>query len=222
MTHKPAALRILTLEEVRAALRRTPLPGAIAHARMAPPGRPALIPSGLPPEQQAAVLLLLYPREGQLHFVLTRRAAGLSHHGGQIALPGGRFEARDGSLARTALREGEEELGADLSAAELLGALSPLYVPSSRFVVHPFVASLHAAPTFAPPANEVTAICHVPLGALLEPTARTHVRRWLEHEDSWVEVPAWRFDTWEVWGATAMLLSEFAALLEETCKIETR
>ncbi len=211
----------ITLEDVKRALRQ-PLPGAAAQARMAPPGRPLPIPPGLPSEQRAGVLVLLFPQDAQLHFVLTRRADRLSRHGGQVALPGGRFERRDGTLARTALREAAEELGIDLSAAELLGALSPLYVPPSQFAMHPFVAALRETPTFTPQPGEVADTLAVPLAALLDPATRVRVRRQLETRDDWTEVPAWCFAGWEVWGATAMLLSEFAAVLEEVCKIKAR
>jgi len=215
-------LKRLTLEDARRAMQQ-PRPGMSAHALMAPPGRPVPIPPDLPPERRAAVLLLLYPHGDQVHFVLTRRAENLERHAGQISLPGGRYEASDGDLWRTALRESEEELGANLGAAEALGALTPLYVSPSRLAAHPFVAALDSPPLLAPRVGEVAEAREVPLGWLLEAERRVRVRRPLDRDgELWAEVPAWRFGGWEVWGATAMLLSEFAVMLDEACTITDR
>ena len=80
----------------------------------------------------AAVLVLLCPGEESWHIPLTLRPTSLPDHGGQICLPGGAIES--GETAReAAIREFHEELGADGLPIEILGRLSPIYVPASNF-----------------------------------------------------------------------------------------
>lgn len=202
-----------TVDELRAALAR-PKPGEKAHLRMAP--RPRSRREDFPctdPPRQSAVLLLLYPGDEGLGLVLTRRADTLTHHRGQISLPGGAWEPQDPGLAHTALRETEEELGVALSEAEVLGALTSLYTAPSNYVIHPYVALVPRRPPFAPCYAEVAELLEVPLSLLLN--------KELQRTETWsirqreVEVPFFHLYGHKVWGATAMILSEFAAILEE-------
>jgi len=68
---------------------------------------------------------------------------------GQMAFPGGHREGSE-ELVETAKRETLEEIGVDLSAARLLGALPPLRLPSRlnlpQMVIHPFGFELGALP----------------------------------------------------------------------------
>src|SRR5437588_599748 len=88
--------------------------------------------AGHAPEQPAprigAVLILGYPRDGEPHLVLTERSKTLSSHAGQISLPGGSRDPQDESLAATALRETEEELGVPARDVHLYGRLGDVYV----------------------------------------------------------------------------------------------
>src|SRR5262249_482862 len=88
--------------------------------------------------RSASVIVLLYPREDAWHVPLVLRPTHLKHHQGQVALPGGACEPGE-TLDRTALRELEEELGADSSEVQILGSLVPFFVPVSRFLVHSWV-----------------------------------------------------------------------------------
>lgn len=202
----------LTLDVVRSAMSQ-PLPGWPAQARMAPPGRAEIVaPENAP--RQAGVLLLLYPHRQALYFVLTRRTDRLEHHGGQIALPGGRHEPGDADFAATALRETREELGIALDRIELLGRLTPLYVPPSNFVVHPIVAYAPVRPDFHPNPDEVAEVIEVPLDDLLDPArCSAEPRPILGLGDASKMTPHYCFGQHKVWGATAMVLSEFEALL---------
>lgn len=205
------APRTLTLEDIRRAMQR-PRPGLAAQATMAPSSRPFHPPEGLPPPRQAGVLLLLYPFQDELHLVLTLRPSNLNHHPGQVSLPGGGREEGDRSLEETALREAEEELGISLRDAEVLGPLTPLYVPPSHNLVHPFVAYIPYRPLFQPDPVEVAEVVEVPLSTLLDPGIR-RMERW-ERDGLEMVIPYYAVGPHKVWGATAIILAEFLAMLE--------
>jgi 8-oxo-dGTP pyrophosphatase MutT (NUDIX family) len=203
MRHSPA------IDKVRAAL-DGPLPGLQAQITMAPRPRSLHSNAGAAP-RQAGVLLLLYPVEDVLHLVLTLRASALLHHSGQVSLPGGGWEEGDGSLQDTALREAWEEVGSNCDRWEMLGPLTPLYIPPSNNCVHPFVAHAPERPAFEPDHTEVAELLEVPLDRLVDPAARRE-EEWVRQGQP-VQVPFYLLDGHKVWGATAMILAEFAALL---------
>jgi 8-oxo-dGTP pyrophosphatase MutT (NUDIX family) len=205
----------LTLDLVRRALQQ-PLPGLPAQLRMAPPGRPNVRPPNSALPRDAGVLLLLYPANGALHFVLTRRTDRLDHHGGQISLPGGRHEPGDADFAATALREAYEELGIVLDGADVLGQLTALYVPPSHFLVHPTVGYLPMRPLLQPNEDEVAEVIETSLAVLLDPDVREEEPRALVSQGGRVvSTPYYRIGRHKVWGATAMVLSEFETLLRD-------
>lgn len=188
-----------------------PLPGLDAQSSMAPRPRRGWdsqrLPDGLRP---AAALLLLYPRDGVAHLVLTVRASDLPQHAGQVSLPGGRVEAGE-SLAQAALREAWEEVGVEPEAVTILGALTPLHIPVSGFLLHPMVGATADAPIFTPHVREVAQVAEVSLADLASPATRalTHWR----YEGRDYEVPYFDVQGLQVWGATAMVLGEFLAVL---------
>jgi 8-oxo-dGTP pyrophosphatase MutT (NUDIX family) len=157
------------------------------------------------------VLLLLYPHEGEWHLPLTLRPSHLAAHAGQVSLPGGAVEPGETS-AQTALREFHEELGEDNTPIDLLGALSPLFVRASNYLVVPWVAAADARPRFVPDPAEVEELLEVPLAHLLDPAQfGSHPR---EHEGQTYAAPHFRFEPHRIWGATCMILGEFVTILE--------
>lgn len=155
-----------------------------------------------------AVLVLLYWRDQEIYLVLTKRQADLNSHGGQISFPGGRQEASE-SLLTTALRETEEEVGIPITAVHSLGQLTTIYIPPSGFLVHPFVGWYEngGTPQFIPCEDEVAQIIEVPLATLLDP--KTAVSEPWDFKGHKVMVPYYAIQGHKVWGATAIMLSEF-------------
>jgi 8-oxo-dGTP pyrophosphatase MutT (NUDIX family) len=207
---------ILSVSDIRHLLTR-PLPGAEAQMRMAPQRRVggALDTTDPAARRQGGVLILLFPRSEHMHFVLTRRTDQVAHHKGQISLPGGTRQDNE-RLAYTALRETGEELGIPTADVEIVGRLSPLFVPTSDYCVHPFVGYLAGAPTFRPNPVEVAEVLEVSLASLLDPAARK-VEYWqYPGSEDRRRVPFFSFQGWVVWGATAMILSEMVTVMDIT------
>jgi 8-oxo-dGTP pyrophosphatase MutT (NUDIX family) len=188
------------------------LPGPPAQLRMAPSPRLGHRSYAEVEDSclEAGVLILLYPKGGETFLALIRRAGQGLHHRDQIGLPGGRLEAEE-DFIRAALRETQEELGVDPAGLRVLGALTPLYIPPSNFCAHPVVAAASATPIFYPDPREVAEVLEVPLGQLADP-AGTRREIWLAGDRS-LEVPFYAFGHHKIWGATAMILSEFMELL---------
>jgi len=200
----------LTVEDIRLALTR-PLPGVTAQVRLAPPYRLEQLYQAPPADARpAGVLIAVYPRDGALHFLLTRRTDDVDKHKGQISLPGGKQEDGE-SLLDTALRETREEVGVTIDAAAVLGMLSPVYIPPTGFLITPYVAAVPDRPRFAVMHREVAELIEVPLAALFDPTIVRREMWMLRGVD--VEVPFFQIGPHKVWGATAMVLSEFAAAI---------
>ena len=118
----------------------------------------------------------------------------------------------DAGHGATALREANEEIAVDPAAVRYIGALSPLLIPASNFNVHPFVGYIDEAPAFRPDPTEVAELIQLPLRGILEPSVKAHETWTLRGRQ--VEVSFYRYQQHVVWGATAMILSEFEALLE--------
>jgi 8-oxo-dGTP pyrophosphatase MutT (NUDIX family) len=198
------------IQRLDAALRR-PLPGFTAQLRMAPHPRPGWYPGEIPEGlREGAGLVVLFPVGDDLHTVLTVRHDDLPQHAGQVSFPGGAREP-DEALTDAALREGEEEVGLSPLALRVLGALSPLHIPASGFVLHPVVAHAEQHPSLHPADGEVERILEVPIRELRDP-ARIRVERRLL-EDRHYDVPFFDVDGEKVWGATAMVLAELLWLL---------
>jgi len=191
-----------------------PLPGVDAHRRMMPtPPRAKWTPGAIPDTARpAAALALLYPIDGRLVVPLTVRRRDLPHHPGQISLPGGRVDAGE-SLEAAALREAREEIGLDPHAVHVAGSLSPFFVFVSNFVIHPFVAIAGRRPAFHIEAREVEALIEVPLADLADSSRIKWGTR--TREGYLVDYPYIELDGRQLWGATAMILSELVAVLGE-------
>lgn len=172
------------------------------------PVRPFEPPEGVV-ARQGAVLILLYPDGDDLRLPLTVRSDRLPNHRGEVSLPGGATDPGDDGPAMTALRECYEELGVPPDSVETLGALSPIYIPPSNFRITPIAGLRAAAPQFTLSQDEVSAVISVTLRELLDPALVT-IEQWTLRGRE-VRVPFFAIDGYKVWGATALILSEFVA-----------
>lgn len=188
-------------------------PGASAQLIMAPKPRPGQVPfaEGDRTSAKAAVLILLYPRDGEVAFVLVRRTQTVMHHRDQIGLPGGQVE-RGETPEETALRETREELGVSPDIVRVLGRLTPLYIQVSNFSVTPVVGVAAETPAFVPDPIETAEVIEMPLEHLLD-AANVRMEDWVIR-DLPVVVPFYSFGRHKVWGATAMILAEFVEVLK--------
>ena len=192
-----------------------PLPGLEGQLRMAPNPRlgwdPLRFPDGA---RDGAALLLLYPHDDTLQFPLTVRGSGLRKHTGQVSLPGGGVDPGE-SFEDAALREAEEEIGVDRRTIELIGRLTPLHIPASGYLLHPVIGVTSMRPAFQRAEWEVARIIEAPVSLLRDPrTVKREMRtRSVNGQTIDVDVPFYDIDGEKVWGATAMVLAEFCAIL---------
>jgi len=202
----------LTLDTIRAALAMPPL-GDRSDFDLDPEFRAQQMPGV--GQRPAAVLCGLVERHGALHVVLTKRAAHLNQHAGQVAFPGGKVDPLDPSALATALREAEEEIGLAAAAVEVLGALDQ-YQTSTGFRVTPFVARIDPDWRPVPDPNEVEEVFEPPLDFLMDPANRLR-----HHHDRWGvrrHYYAMPWGDYYIWGATAGMLkglSDRLAVLAE-------
>jgi 8-oxo-dGTP pyrophosphatase MutT (NUDIX family) len=191
-----------------------PLPGLAAQLRMAP--NPRTWPDAAATLRPAAALLLVYPHAGEWYVPLTVRGSTLRHHTGQISLPGGRLDRPDESVEQAALREAYEEIGLDPADVEVLGRLTPVPIAVSGYLLHPVVGASAERPSFTLAAHEVERLIEVPIARLRLPGAVAWEKRMRSQSPGDIQsVPYFEMAGSRIWGATAMVLAEFIAVLEQ-------
>jgi len=196
-----------------AKLLKKPLPGRHAQLKMAPVLRTEKTSDR--DTREAGVLILLYPRDGELYTVLIQRPVYQGVHSGQISFPGGKQEPGDCDLVHTALRETHEEVGIPPTQIEVLGKLTPLYIPVSNHMVQPVIGTLPDPPRMTPDEIEVDRIYEIRLHGLMEPGCLIQNETILVNNRK-IQAPFFRYDGLRIWGATAMILSEFLEIYRES------
>lgn len=192
-----------------------PLPGIEVQFEMAHVNRAKMKREDLHPTEfrDSAVLILLIQKENGFYIPLTERPTYDGAHSGQVSFPGGKFDEADITLEQTALRECFEEIGLK-DNIEVLGELSHLYIPVSKFMVHPFVGIINERDVnYDLNPNEVKDIIELSLDELLLPhlVKETIVEPAPGHK---FKTPYFDVEGRIVWGATAMILNEFKHLLQ--------
>ncbi len=203
----------ITIDQIRQSLALTSfdVQSAWAPMRMQPN-----LPRNIPPDsstvRKAGVLMLIYPVEGRLTTLVLRRTPDPGVHSGQISFPGGSCESDDQDTVATALREACEEIGLCEQHITVLGQLTRVYIPPSEFLVWPTVATVPFRPTFKPNPLEVAELLELPLDILLDDT--TKCEKDMVLAGITFRVPFYDVQGHVVWGATALMLSEFEARLK--------
>ncbi len=191
-----------------------PLPGVEAQFEMAHVRREKVLANSYESQnyRPSAVLILLYPNEqNQISVLLIERMTYNGHHSGQIALPGGKAELADVDLQATALREFFEETGADTTPT-VIGKLTPVYIPVSKFMVQPFVSFVEQKPNFSASAYEVNELIEWEINHLLNPEIIKETT--IEPTPGYkIKTPYFDVQGKVLWGATAMMLNELKKII---------
>ena len=192
-----------------------PLPGTAAHQKMVNYDRPSVEEALRRRDgaKQSAVLVLLYPKMDLLHTILMLRTPYEGVHGSQVSFPGGKREPEDPDLLRTALRETNEEIGIETGSFEILGQLSEIYIPPSKFLVTPYVAYSNDPGPFDPDPLEVSEVIEAPLLALLDESNVKEKKIFVQTVQAYINARYFDVNGHVVWGATAMIISELKEVL---------
>jgi 8-oxo-dGTP pyrophosphatase MutT (NUDIX family) len=170
--------------------------------------------------KKAAVIASLYEYDNEVRLILILRNTYNGVHSNQIGFPGGRVEDYDKTLFDTAIRETYEEIGVRVQKNELIRELHEIYIPPSNFNVYPFLVILNHPPSFVKDDKEVKEVITIDLESLLNcKITQTQIPipaklNELNIQND-VEVPAFKLAGYNVWGATAMMLSEIRDLIND-------
>ncbi|WP_236636799.1 NUDIX hydrolase [Sinomicrobium soli] len=163
--------------------------------------------------RKAGVMALFYPdRNNTANIVLLMRKDYQGVHANQVGFPGGKMEEEDRDIEATAIRETVEETGVPAESIQVIRSLTSLYVPPSNFMVYPFMGILSAPPFFYPQPEEVAELVEVPLADMLDDSIVLK-KDFITSYGSNKNVPYFRFRGYDVWGATAAMLSEVKDLV---------
>jgi 8-oxo-dGTP pyrophosphatase MutT (NUDIX family) len=168
--------------------------------------------------RKSSVMILLYPDNEVIKTVFIQRPKYAGVHSGQISLPGGKHEKSDKDNAETALRETFEEVGVEQSKIKIIGRLTELYIPPSNYIVYPFVGFSDIKPIFKASKTEVAKIIEVNIFDFLDENnvilnGEMEIKFGLK-----IKIPYYYIDGNIIWGATAMIISEFVEVVRSINK----
>lgn len=193
-----------------------PLPGEVAHQLVMPKGRPSSsdIRSKENDYRESAVSVIIHTTSNIPECVLIQRPPYDGVHGGQVGFPGGKRELSDPDLIYTARRESNEEIGFPIESGELIGQLTEVAIPVSKFLVSPYVFWIDELPSLIPDAREVDTIFSCDLAHLSQQEIlRTSIP--IQNGIVLKDMPYFDIDNRVVWGATALMLAELKMILND-------
>lgn len=203
------------LEELRKGL-----PGEASHAKMAPLNRPlsSFALKETDSVKESAVAVILFSRETSIHCLLIQRPEYEGAHSGQVAFPGGKKDLLDEHLEYTARRETWEEIGIPFSEGQLLGELTQVYIPVSGFLVKPYIYFHDELPSLQPNEREVAEVMSFNLEDLLKEDTISTFSIEIDKGVYRKNIPCFNLAEKQVWGATALILSELKDVLMRLSK----
>ena len=158
----------------------------------------------------AAVMILLYRKEGEYCILLNKRSEEVEHHKGEISFPGGARDPEDFDLLETALRETEEEIGLARDAVEVIGEL-PTYETRTGFSVKPIVGLIKPPIELNIDSKEVADVFEIPLSFVLD--RKNHERHSREWQNTMRNFYVFPHPKYYIWGVTAGMLVNLAELI---------
>jgi len=206
----------LTKSELKQKLSQS-LPGITSHLKMAPGFRKTELLSNRFDQSKAklsAVLILLFSENNRLKIAFIKRSEYDGVHSGQIAFPGGRFETTDADFEQTALRETFEEIGVPSNDIEIMGQLSDLYISPSNFLVKVFVGYCDRKPEFVIDRKEVQSVIEINIDDFRNSNAISEKEFFSTSNKFIISAPCYSVNQVDIWGATAMILTEFLDMLQ--------
>ncbi|MFX3675221.1 MAG: CoA pyrophosphatase [Paenisporosarcina sp.] len=175
---------------------------------------------------RSAVLIPLVQVNEEWHVLFEVRSLTMRAQPGDISFPGGRIDPTDATPLDAAIRETHEELGIDPSSIHVLGQMS-VFIPTSTFVVYPFVATIDHHLTHEVNKLEVEEVFTVPVKWLLDykpylhevPVQPMPLTDFPYHKIANGDLYQWRsrvmeewfydYEQYTIWGLTARILKHF-------------
>jgi 8-oxo-dGTP pyrophosphatase MutT (NUDIX family) len=157
----------------------------------------------------AAVMVLLYSKNGEYCILLNKRTEEVEHHKGEISFPGGARDPEDRDFLDTALRETYEEMGIRPADVAVLGGLDDV-ATRSQFGVKVFVGTIPYPYPFKPSSVEIAEVLEVPVRGLLDPVNRREEVRWMNGRTA--KQYCYTFGGHLIFGATAQMVMQFLDL----------
>ncbi|MBL4594711.1 MAG: CoA pyrophosphatase [Flavobacteriales bacterium] len=190
------------------------LPGRIAHIEAAPYRRIEFDEKELSAARKSGVLVLFYAIGKEPYIALMQRPVYEGTHSGQVSFPGGKQEESDRDIEHTALREANEEVGVIMEDVEVIGQLSDVYIPVSKFNVSPVIGFVDYHPQFIIDNHEVEELIELKLSDLTD-INELEITKIKLSNNTVLKAPSFVFNQKIVWGATALILNELRHILKE-------
>ena len=209
---------MFTLHQLEEKLNK-PLKGMASQLLMAPKHRLAEMEDAknkIKHARYSGVMILFFVNDNEeLCIVFIRRSDYVGIHAGQMGLPGGRYEEKDENTLQTALRETFEEIGVESEKIKVIGRLTGLYIPPSNFHVDPYIGFLAEKPDYKIDTREVKNVVELKLSDFFSANAIQWKDFKTHGSEKLTSAPFYKIGETEIWGATAMIISELLDMLKQ-------
>ena len=209
---------MFTLHQLEEKLNK-PLKGMASQLLMAPKHRLAEMEDAknkIKHARYSGVMILFFVNDNEeLCIVFIRRSNYVGIHAGQMGLPGGRYEEKDENTLQTALRETFEEIGIEPEKIKVIGRLTGLYIPPSNFHVDPYIGFLAEKPDYKIDTREVKNVVELKVSDFFSANAIQWKDFKTHGSEKLTSAPFYKIGETEIWGATAMIISELLDMLKQ-------